>query len=79
MPGLDQKGPEGQGPMTGRRTGRCTNYGRNLKKKETISSSEQNTNLPENLPKAGFGPGLRRSGTGRGGGRSRRRQNSFRG
>ena len=27
MPNLDQTGPLGQGPMTGRRMGRCTNYG----------------------------------------------------
>ena len=25
MPGLDQKGPEGQGPMTGRKMGKCVN------------------------------------------------------
>ena len=26
MPNLNQKGPMGEGPMTGRRMGRCTNY-----------------------------------------------------
>jgi len=27
MPAFNQKGPEGQGPMTGRKMGRCTNFG----------------------------------------------------
>jgi len=36
MPGFNQTGPEGQGSMTGRRMGRCTNYGRNLKKQKTL-------------------------------------------
>jgi hypothetical protein len=81
MPGFDQTGPEGQGPMTGRRMGRCTNYGRNLKETENTSSKEQNDSLSENLAGRGFGPGLRRSGIGRGRGRGRGlgRQNRFRG
>lgn len=29
MPGFNQRGPDGQGPMTGRRMGRCTNFGHN--------------------------------------------------
>ena len=33
MPGLNQTGPMGQGPMTGRRMGRCTNYGANQGRK----------------------------------------------
>lgn len=27
MPGFNQTGPMGQGPMTGRRMGKCTNFG----------------------------------------------------
>ena len=27
MPGLDHKGPQGEGPMTGRKAGKCTNFG----------------------------------------------------
>ncbi len=27
MPRFDKTGPEGEGPMTGRRMGKCTNYG----------------------------------------------------
>ncbi len=26
MPGFDRKGPEGEGPMTGRKMGRCTGH-----------------------------------------------------
>jgi len=31
MPGLNHTGPAGQGPMTGRRMGRCTRFGTNEK------------------------------------------------
>ena len=77
MPGFDQTGPEGQGSMTGRRMGRCTNYGRNFKKTENTSSEERNDNSPEYLPGRGFG--LRRVGSGRGRGRGMGRQGRFRG
>ncbi|MBU1104451.1 DUF5320 domain-containing protein [Candidatus Parcubacteria bacterium] len=30
MPALDKTGPQGQGPMTGMRFGRCRGYGRGL-------------------------------------------------
>ncbi|NLI86797.1 MAG: DUF5320 domain-containing protein, partial [Bacteroidales bacterium] len=40
MPGFNQTGPMGQGPMTGRRMGRCTNYGANQGRK---SNPEENT------------------------------------
>jgi hypothetical protein len=73
MPGYDKTGPEGTGRMTGRRMGRCTNYGRNLKKKEPTSPTEQNDNSPENLP--GRGLGMRRTGSGRGRARGMGRQN----
>jgi len=79
MPGFDQTGPEGRGSMAGRRMGRCTNYGRNLKTPENTSSNDQNDNSPENLPGRGFGFGLRRAGSGRGRGRGMGRQNRFRG
>jgi hypothetical protein len=32
MPGYNKTGPQGQGPLTGRRMGRCTNFGAALKK-----------------------------------------------
>jgi hypothetical protein len=81
MPGFNQTGPEGQGAMTGRRMGRCTNYGKNLKKTENTSSIRQNDNSTENMPGRGFGFGLRRAGLGRrrGRGPGKGRQNRFRG
>ena len=79
MPGFDQRGPQGSGSLTGRRMGRCTNYGKNLKKTENTSSNEQNDNSPENVQGKGFGFGIRRVGPGRGRGRGMGRQNRFRG
>ncbi|MFZ5941380.1 MAG: DUF5320 domain-containing protein [Bacteroidota bacterium] len=38
MPGFDRKGPEGQGPMTGRKMGKCTDYGARLGKGEETGS-----------------------------------------
>jgi hypothetical protein len=71
MPGFDQKGPVGQGPMTGRRMGKCTNYGANQKSQPTENTS-QNDDLER-----GFGFGRR--GRGRGFGRGLGLQNRFRG
>jgi hypothetical protein len=76
MPGLDQTGPIGQGSMTGRRMGRCTNYASTTKKNEDTG---QNENLAEKLPGRGFGGGQRRAGIGRGRGKGLGRQNRFRG
>lgn len=66
MPGFDQTGPEGQGPMTGRKTGRCTNW---APEKET-SGNNPEANIRESNPGRGFG--LRRflRVRGRGPGRS---------
>lgn len=58
MPGFNQQGPMGEGPMTGRKLGKCTNYGA-----ENIGSTEEQVN--ENV---GRGLGMRR-GRGRGFGR----------
>lgn len=76
MPGFNQTGPVGQGPMTGRRMGRCTNYGAG----RTTPTDEPNQapeNLPENYGRGfGYGRGLGRRGPrGRGFGM----QNRFRG
>jgi len=75
MPNFNQTGPTGQGPMTGRRMGCCTNYGASLKSNE-VSQPEnpiENQSLPPRGRGAGFGMG--RGGRGRGLGR----QNRFRG
>ena len=85
MPGFNQQGPAGQGPMTGRRMGRCTNYGAGK-----VSQTAPEPNMgPENMPEGftrGFGFG-RSQGGGRGqggrgqggrGGRGLGMQNRFR-
>ncbi|HPE17891.1 MAG TPA: DUF5320 domain-containing protein [Tenuifilaceae bacterium] len=80
MPGFDQRGPEGQGPMTGRRMGRCTNFGAGRKSQPEGESSSvnPNENLPENSGRGfGFGRGAR--GRGRGRARGMGLQNRFRG
>ena len=76
MPGLDQTGPVGQGPMTGRRMGRCTNLGANVKRTEETPSGGQEFNPEDNFPGRGFGFGWRR---GRGRGRGMGWKNRFRG
>ena len=49
MPQLNQRGPDGQGPMTGRIIGRCTNFGANLKKQSITSSDTQIEDQSENF------------------------------
>lgn len=78
MPRFDQTGPVGQGPMTGRRMGRCTSYGAGRSNQPTGENPnvKTNENLPENFER-GFGFG--RGGGGRGRGRGFGMQNRFRG
>lgn len=73
MSGFNQRGPMGNGPMTGRRMGRYTNFGANLKNQVTETKENANDNLPENFPERGYGFGRGRGGRGFG------RQNRFRG
>ena len=89
MPGLDKRGPMGQGPMTGRKMGRCANFGANLKSQTDSENKNPDEEPIENLPGRGFGYGWgggfgrgRGSGFGRGrGGRGRGMgwRNRFRG
>lgn len=76
MPGLNQTGPMGQGPMTGCRMGRCKVSGENIKNQD----SETNNNADENQPNNNYGKGqcmgLRAGKSGRGLGMGR--QNRFR-
>lgn len=59
MPGLNQQGPMGQGPMTGWKMGKCTNYGENRGSVEEL--------IDENGVRGGRGFGRRRCrGFGRG-------------
>jgi len=77
MPGFDKTGPLGQGSMTGRRLGRCYNFGAGPKDPPPASQSE---NYPEDLPERGLGLGRRRGpGPGRGRGLGLGLKNRFRG
>ena len=46
MPSFNQKGPMGEGPMTGRRMGRCTNYG--AAQRNQINQVKENVETPIN-------------------------------
>lgn len=65
MPGLNQKGPDGQGPMTGWKMGKCTNFGEKMKRENTEDSEGFEAGM-------GRGRGFGRRGTegGRGMGRA---------
>ncbi len=68
MPGFDRKGPSGQGAMTGRGMGKCTNYG-NGRAAQSNPTTEEETNKTETMsPIRGQGLGRGR-GMGRGFGR----------
>jgi hypothetical protein len=75
MPNFNQTGPNGQGPMTGRRMGRCT--GNIPENENSIRTAEARPGTSENAPPAEsinqpVGMGMaRRRGFGGGGGRGR--------
>lgn len=78
MPGLNQKGPMGQGSMSGRKMGKCTNFGANVKS----DSSTNNTSTTEKGPENNLGNGLRAGkgpgqGNGQGLGMGMGRQHRF--
>ena len=73
MPGFNQTGPMGQGPMTGRRMGRCTNFGA----KQSNTPSPEENNQQEDSFCRGFRFGRGQGGRGRG--RGFGMQNRFRG
>jgi len=83
MPALNHKGPMGQGPMTGRRMGRCTNFGANPKKQLTGENDKPTENPPENPNNdevsSGMGRGFEFGRCRGGGGRGMGRQNRFKG
>jgi len=87
MPGFNQKGPEGQGPMTGRKMGKCTNFGANNQthKEIPLDNDQQSTDFEPGMGRgrrrgSGFGTG---QGNGMGRGQGRRggngNKNRFRG
>ena len=77
MPGFNQTGPMGQGPMTGRRMGRCTNNGANLKNQTAETKENSNENFPENIQGRGLSFGRGRGGRGMGMGRQNRYRGGF--
>ncbi|MDD2812703.1 MAG: DUF5320 domain-containing protein [Bacteroidales bacterium] len=90
MPNFNRTGPEGQGPMTGRRMGRCTNYGAGNNQDVNPMQEIQNNPNAEFNPQDRMGMGWRRGqgfgggfgggfgSAGRGRGRGMGRQNRFR-
>lgn len=80
MPGFNQKGPFGQGAMTGRQMGRCTNFGKKIQQEnasvDVNSENEKNLNLDESrfycnrMNRFGIGRGF-------GGGRGRGFRHGF--
>ncbi|MDD3357109.1 MAG: DUF5320 domain-containing protein [Dysgonamonadaceae bacterium] len=46
MSNFNQKGPMGEGPMTGRRMGRCTNYG--VARRKQTNQENENVVNPSN-------------------------------
>lgn len=88
MPRFDQTGPEGEGSMTGRKMGKCTNFGGRGSSKE----ADPSTGAEEIVPGKGLGRraalgkkavgrgnGRRGGGQGNGLGRGQGLQNRFRG
>ncbi len=79
MPGLNQTGQMGQGPMTGFRMGRCSKFVANFKNETTDSIERPVKNQTENFPDNGFSSGEGREfGRGFGRGHGMGRQNRFR-
>ena len=66
MPGLNRRGPNNEGPMTGRRTGRC-----NPENKGKTSDEIMQDRIASFQSGAGKGFGPRGRGLGRGQGRGR--------
>lgn len=65
MSGLNRRGPMGEGPMTGRRMGRCNPVNKGKTMEEIIQNNESSVH-----PEQGFGLGRgRRLGRGMGFGR----------
>lgn len=76
MAGFDQTGPTGQGAMTGKKMGKCTNFGSKNQQKAT-DDVQENTQLTGRGVGRGLGCGRRGQGMGQGQGmgRGNRRSN----
>ncbi len=74
MPGLNRKGPQSEGPMTGRKMGRCNPENKGKTDDEILQNKDSSLESGQGM---GRGQGL---GRGQGGpGRGLGRQNRFRG
>ncbi|HKK43122.1 MAG TPA: DUF5320 domain-containing protein [Bacteroidales bacterium] len=71
MPALNQRGPMGEGPMTGRKMGRCTNFRAAFKEKDSNYAGEQHEPDNEDIPGRAYGYGYGRGMRGRGRGLGR--------
>ncbi len=69
MPRFNQTGPMGQGAMTGRKMGKCTNFGASTK--VAPSNNEEGSDIDRG-PGRGFG-----NNSGMGGGRRNRNRGNF--
>jgi len=74
---MNQTGPVGQGPMTGRRMGRCLNSIAIPENKTNEDSEESNESIADNITGRGLCCKHGMGGRGRGGGLEQ--QNRFRG
>ena len=77
MPGFNQTGPMGQGSMTGRKMGSCSNLGTKSPNQTTESKDNANEDMPDHFQERGFGRGRGRRRGEQGFGMGR--QNRFRG
>ncbi|MGV8962297.1 MAG: DUF5320 domain-containing protein [Candidatus Saccharimonadaceae bacterium] len=70
MPSFNKRGPMGEGSMTGRKMGSCTNFSGALKNNITIDNVNFEKPIDEEVIKKGIGHGFR-NGCGRGAGQGR--------
>lgn len=74
MPGLNRQGPQGEGPMTGRRMGRCNPENKGKTDEEILQNKDLSQESGQGMGRGfGFARGQGRLGRGLG------RQNRFRG
>lgn len=75
MPGFNQTGPKGQGAMTGRRMGRCSNSRNTAQNQSAESKDNSIEKTSDDFQGRGFGRGRGRGGQGLGMGRQNRSGN----
>ena len=58
MPGFNQKGPMGQSSMSGKKMGKCTNFGAKVKQQTSVANASTAETLTENNAGRGMGQGV---------------------